>query len=62
MTDKEGMKKAEAKMLLDLFEGTKGRLPTNDQELQEWLASPEGKVPTTFESTSVSRWGETGRA
>jgi hypothetical protein len=30
--------------LLDLFEGAKGRLPKTDQELDEWLASAEGKA------------------
>jgi len=48
--------------LLDLFEGAKGRRPKTDQELEEWLASPEGKAATAFEVTSVSRWGEAGRS
>jgi hypothetical protein len=48
--------------LLDLFEGAKGRRPKTDQELDEWLASPEGKAATAFELTSGSRWGETGRS
>jgi hypothetical protein len=48
--------------LLDLFEGAKGRLPKTDQELDEWLASAEGKAATVFEVTSVSRWGEAGRS
>jgi hypothetical protein len=54
--------KEERKRLLDLFEGAKGRPPKTDQELDEWLASPEGKTATAFEVTSLSRWGETGRA
>ena len=45
-----------------LFEGAKGRQPKTDQELEEWLVSPEGQAATAFESTSVSRWGEIGRA
>src|SRR5262249_54967307 len=28
----------------DVFEGVKGRPPKSDQELKEWLASPEGKA------------------
>ena len=54
--------KEERKRLLDLFEGAKGRLPKTDQELDEWLASPEGKAAMAFEVTSVSRWGEAGRS
>jgi len=48
--------------LLDLFEGAKGRRPKTDQELDEWLASPEGKAATAFELTSASPWGDTGRS
>jgi hypothetical protein len=43
LNDKEGVEKALAQRLLDLFEGVRGRLPANDQELRDWLASPEGK-------------------
>jgi hypothetical protein len=46
----------------DIFEGINGRRPKSDQELNEWLASPEGKAAMVFESTSLSRWGETGRS
>ena len=46
----------------DIFEGIKGRRPKSDQELNEWLASPEGKAAMVFEPTSLSRWGETGRS
>jgi hypothetical protein len=55
-------KKAQVQRLRDLFEGAKGRQPETDQELQDWLASPEGKAATAFEMTSLSRWGETGRS
>ena len=54
--------KAEAQWLQDLFEGAKGRRPVTDQELKEWLASPEGKAAVVFETTSLSRWGEIGRS
>ena len=60
MSDKEETMKAQR--LIDLFEGAKGRRPKTDRELEEWLASPEGKAATAFELTSVSRWGETGRS
>jgi hypothetical protein len=36
--------KMEAQHLRDLFEGAKGRQPKTDQELNDWLATPEGKV------------------
>ena len=52
--------KAEAQRLQDLFEGAKGRRPKTDQELNEWIISPEGKAATLFELTSGSRWD--GRA
>jgi hypothetical protein len=53
--------KTEVQHLQDLFEGAKGRRPQTDQELKDWLASPEGKAAMAFEPTSVSRWGEIGR-
>jgi len=57
MSDKDEAAKARAR-LLALFEGIKGRRPNTDRELDEWLASPEGKAATMFEPTSLSRWGE----
>lgn len=50
------------RVLIGLFEGAKGRRPKTDRELEEWLASAEGKAATAFESTSISRWGEIGRS
>jgi CRP/FNR family transcriptional regulator, nitrogen fixation regulation protein len=41
--------KVEAKRLLHLFEGVKGRPPKTAQELDYWLASPEGKATMLFE-------------
>ena len=60
--EKEEAEKAQAQMLRNAFEGMRGRQPRSDQELNEWLASDEGKQATIFESASVSRWGETGRS
>jgi hypothetical protein len=54
--------KMEAQHLRDLFEGAKGRQPKTDQELTDWLATPEGKAAVVFEPTSLSRWGEVGRS
>jgi len=45
-----------------MFGGIKGRPPRSDQELNEWLATDEGKEATIFESASVSRWGEIRRS
>ena len=45
------------KKLGDFFEGVKGRRPKTDQELNEWLTSPEGKAATLFDLTSGSRGG-----
>jgi hypothetical protein len=62
---KSGKKEAEISQLPTphkVFEGIKGRRPTSDQELSEWLASPEGKAAMMYEPTSLSRWGETGRS
>jgi hypothetical protein len=62
VNDQEQQKRAEAQRLLDLFEGAKGRRPETDQELNDWLASLEGKAATGFELTSFAPWGETGRS
>ena len=61
-TEKEKAEKAEAQIFRNAFEGMKGRQPRSDQELNEWLATDEGKQATIFESTSASRWGDTGRS
>jgi len=60
--EKEKLEKAQTPTLQDLFEGVKGRRPKSLDELNEWLATDEGKEATIFESTSVSRWGEAGRS
>ena len=62
MSKNEKQEKTEIQILRDTFEGIKGRKPRSDQELKEWLVTDEGKEATVFESTSVSRWGETGRS
>jgi CRP/FNR family nitrogen fixation transcriptional regulator len=54
--------KTPIKKLSDFFEGIKGRRPETDQELNEWLASPEGKAAMLFDLTSGSRWGERARS
>jgi hypothetical protein len=59
---KEELKKIEAQTLRDLFEGVKGRQPKSLEELEQWLTTDEGREATIFETTSASRWGETGRS
>ena len=59
MSETEQAERARAQIL---FEGVKGRLPENDQELDKWLASPEGLIATAFDLTSLSPWGEKGRS
>jgi len=60
--EKDKAEKTQTQILRDVFEGMKGHQPKSDQELNEWLASDEGKEATIFESTSLSRWGEIGRS
>jgi hypothetical protein len=61
-SEKEEAEISQARTPHDIFEGIKGRRPKSDQELNEWLASTEGKAAMAFEPTSLSRWGETGRS
>ena len=62
MSNKEQATKGEIQILRDAFEGMKGRQPKSDQELKAWLATDEGKEATMFESSSLSRFGDTGHA
>lgn len=41
----------------ELFEGIKARPPKTEEELQEWLVSPEGRAATLFNLTSLPPWG-----
>jgi DNA-binding transcriptional regulator YhcF (GntR family) len=54
--------KTESNRLHRAFEGLKGRPPKTEQELNDWLASLEGKAATVFELTSLARWGESARS
>ena len=62
MSEKATAANSEIQILRDAFEGLKGRQPKSEQELKQWLATDEGKAATMFESTSFSRFGDTGRA
>jgi hypothetical protein len=35
-----------------VFEGMKGRQPTSENELNQWLATDEGKMATMFDDTN----------
>ena len=61
-SEKEEAEVPQARTPHDIFEGIKGRRPKSDRELNEWLATDEGKAATIFEPISLSRWGETGRS
>jgi hypothetical protein len=54
--------KTRAQFLRDAFEGVKGRQPMSDDELNQWLATDEGKAATMFDDTTLSPWGEQGRS
>ena len=62
MSEKEKSEKTQAQILRDAFEGMKGRQPRSDQELNEWLATDEGKEATIFEGTALSTWGNKVRS
>ena len=62
MNEKETATKTRAQFLRDAFEGIKGRQPTSDDELNQWLATDEGKAATMFDDTTLSPWGDRGRS
>jgi hypothetical protein len=62
MNEKETPAKTRAQFLRDAFEGIKGRQPKSDDELNQRLATYEGKAATMFDDTTLSPWGERGRS
>ena len=62
MSEKEKAAKTQAQFLRDAFEGMKGRQPKSEDELNQWLATDEGKAATLFDDTTVSHYGEQGRS
>lgn len=62
MSEKEKAAKTRAEFVRDAFEGMKGRQPKSDSELNQWLATDEGKMATMFDDTLLSSWGERGRS
>jgi hypothetical protein len=62
MSEKEKAAKTRAQFLRDAFEGMNGHQPKSDNELNQWLATDEGKAATLFDDTTLSPWGERGRS
>ena len=62
MSEQKTSEKTQAQILRDAFEGMKGRQPKSDQELNDWLATDEGKEATIFEATALSTWGDKARS
>ena len=62
MSEEKKAAKTRDQFLRDAFEGMKGRQPTSDSELKQWLSTDEGKVATLFDDTNLSPWGEQGRS
>ena len=62
MNEKKTAPKTRAQFLRDAFEGMKGRQPVSDDELNQWLATDEGKAANLFDDTTLSPWGERGRS
>jgi hypothetical protein len=58
MNEKAKPEKLQAQILRNAFEGIKGRQPKSDREVNEWLATDEGKMATMFESTGLSAHGD----
>ena len=62
MSKKVDQEKKQAPPPSVIFEGLKGHPPKNVDELNEWLATDEGKGATLFDDTTLSPWGERGRS
>ena len=62
MSKKVDREKKQAPPPSVIFEGLKGHPPKNVDELNEWIASDEGKGATMFEPSFVLRWGGIGRS
>ena len=62
MSEKEKAAKNRTQFLRDAFEGMKGHQPMSDDELNQWLATDEGKTATLFDDSTLSPWGERGRS
>ena len=50
MSEEKKVEKTQVQILCDAFEGMKGRRPKSDQELNEWLATDEGKQATMLQT------------
>jgi hypothetical protein len=59
-SEKDETEIPQARTAHDIFEGINGRRPKSDQELNEWLASSEGKAAMAFEPHVSFRLGGDG--
>jgi hypothetical protein len=59
MNEKETAAKTRAQFLRDAFEGIKGRQPMSDDELNQWLATDEGRR-RPYLMTRLYRLGASG--
>jgi len=62
MSEQKKPKKTQAEVQRDVFQALNGRQPKSDQELNEWLATDEGKEATLFMVTEFSFWGDRVRS
>ena len=62
MSEKEKAAKSEIQILRDAFEGMKGSQPKSDQGAKDGLPLTKAREQQCFESTSFSRFGDTGHA
>ncbi len=62
MSEQKKSEKTQAETPREIFEGLKGRKPESDQELNEWLATDEGKEATMFKVSEFSFWGDRARS
>jgi len=62
MSEEKIAPKSRDQFLRDAFAGIKGRPPTSETELNQWLASEEGNLATMFDNNTLSPWGERGRS
>jgi hypothetical protein len=58
MSDKQELENRVPPTPREIFEGIKHRAPKTEKELEEWLASGEGKAATAFQPNVATRWGE----
>ena len=59
MSEQKNPEKTPAEVQRNVFQALNGRQPKSDQELNEWLATDEGKEA---EASLISRFAEIGQS